>query len=90
MNKTKKKETYISKLNETDVKFRLICNTRNRIYKSSKSKTKQSSTRDILGFDIDTYKKWLEFHFTPEMKWDNIEIDHVKAFCLFDELKMQN
>ena len=21
---------------------------------------------------------------TPEMNWDNIEIDHVKAICLFD------
>ena len=21
---------------------------------------------------------------TPDMSWDNIDIDHVKAFCLFD------
>ena len=26
----------------------------------------------------------MEFQFTPEMKWENIEIDHVKPICLFD------
>ena len=31
--------------------------------------TKQSSSRDLLGIDFDTYKKWLEFQFTPEMNW---------------------
>ena len=46
--------------------------------------TKQSSTKEILGIDIDTYRKWIEFKFTPEMNWSNIEIDHVKPICLFD------
>ena len=46
--------------------------------------TKQSSTKEILGIDIETYKKWLEFQFPREMNWSNIEIDHVKPICLFD------
>ena len=46
--------------------------------------TKQSSTKEILGIDVDTYRKWIEFQFTPEMNWSNIEIDHVKAICMFD------
>ena len=46
--------------------------------------TKQSSTKEILGIDIDFYKKWVEWQMTPEMNWQNIEIDHVKAICLFD------
>ena len=45
--------------------------------------TKQSSTLDILGMDIDFYRKWIEIQMTPEMNWSNIEIDHVKAICLF-------
>ena len=49
--------------------------------------TKQSSTKDILGIDIDTYKKWLEFQFTPEMNWSNIQIDHVQPICSFDVSK---
>ena len=46
--------------------------------------TKQSSTKDILGVDLNTYRKWIEFQFTPEMNWSNIEIDHVKPICLID------
>ena len=26
----------------------------------------------------------MEFHFTHEMNWENIEIDHVKPICMFD------
>ena len=36
-----------------------------------------------MGIDNDTYKNWIEFQVTPEMNWFNIEIDHVKPFCLF-------
>ena len=71
----------------THVSFRLISNTRNRIYNSLKGVTKQSSTKENLGIDIDLYKKWLEFQFTPEMNWSNIEIDHVKPICMFDVTK---
>ena len=48
---------------------------------------KQSSTKEILGIDIDLYRKWNEWQFTPEMNWSNIEIDHVKANCMFDVTK---
>ena len=82
-----KRNIYLKNKRETDVKFRLIGNTRNRIYNCLKGMTKQSSTIDVLGIDIDTYKKWLDFQFTPEINWDNFEIDHVKAICLFDMSK---
>ena len=48
---------------------------------------KQSSSRDVLGIDTDSYKKWIEFQFTPEMNWSNIEIDHVRPICTFDVTK---
>ena len=69
---------------KTDVNYRLITYTRRRNYKSLKGMAKQSSTLEILGIDVDTYRKWLEFHFTPEMNWSHIEIDHVKPICMFD------
>ena len=69
---------------KTDVNFRLIRNTRRRIDLALNGKSKSSSTRDILGIDIKTYKKWIEFQMTPEMNWGNIEIDHNKAICLLD------
>ena len=72
---------YVKNRRRTDVNFRLTRNTRQRIHQALQGKTKSSSTKDILGIDIDTYKKWLEFQFTPGMNWNNIEIDHVKAIC---------
>ena len=72
---------------KTDINFRLICKTRSRIYKTLKSLTKQSSSINILGIDIDLYRKWLEFQFTPEMYCTNIQIDHVKPICMFDVTK---
>ena len=75
---------YIKNRIKTDVNFRLIHNTRRRIHHALNGKIKSSSTRDILGIDINTYRKWIEFQFTPEMNWLNIEIDHVKAICLFN------
>ena len=78
------KKQYIKNRIKTDVNFRLIHNTRRRIHHALNGKTKSSSTRDILGIDIDTYRKWIEFQFTPDMTWANDEIDHVKAICLFD------
>ena len=78
---------YANNRYKTDINFRLICKTRSRIYKSLKGMTKQSSSINILGIDIDLYRKWLEFQITPEMNWENIEIDHVKPICMFDVTK---
>ena len=79
-----RRNIYLKNKRETDINFQKISNTRNRIYKSLKGMTKQSSTKDILGVDIDTYRKWIEWQMTPEMNWSKIEIDHVKPICLFD------
>ena len=82
-----RRNIYLRDKRETDVNFRIITNTRNSIYKSLKGTTKQKSTKEILGIDIETYKKWIEYQMTPEMNWSNIEIDHVEAISLFDVSK---
>ena len=78
---------YIQNRIKTDFNFRLIPNTRQRINHALIGKLKSSSTIDFLGIDIDTYRKWIEYQMTPEMNWKNIEIDHIKAICLFDVSK---
>ena len=75
---------YVNHRIKTDVNFRLTRNTRRRIHQALQGKTTPSSTRDILDIDIILYKKWIEWQMSPEMNWQNIEIDHVKAICLFD------
>ena len=69
---------------KTDVNFRLIRSARRRIHRSLNGRSRSSSTIDFLGIDIETYRKWLEFQFTPDMNWNNIEIDHVKPICMFE------
>ena len=75
---------YVKNRIKTNVNFRLTRNTRQRIHQVLQGKTKSSSTKDILGIDIDLYRKRIEYQMTPEMNWLKIEIDHVKAICLFD------
>ena len=61
-----------------DVNFRLIHNTRQRIHHALNGKLKTFSTEEVLGIDIITYRKYIDFQITPDMNWKNIDIDHVK------------
>ena len=47
----------------------------------------ESSTLDILGMDINTYRKWIQFQMTTEMNCSKIDTDHVKPICSFDKSK---
>ena len=82
-----KRNIYLKNRRKMDLNFKLICNTGRRIHRALNGKSKSSSSRDILGIDIDLFRKWLEFQFTPEMNWETIEIDHVKPICTFDVTK---
>ena len=62
-----RRNIYLKNKRETDINFGLFSNTRSRIHKSLEGLTEQSSTKDFLGIDIGTYKKWIEFQMTPEM-----------------------
>ena len=86
-NNKEKRNTYLKNRRKMALNFKLICNTRRRIHQALKGESKSSSTKEILGIDIDLYKKWIEFQMTPAMNWSNIEIDHVKAISLFDVSK---
>ena len=61
------RKTYFKNKRKTDVNFRLICITRWRIHHALNGKSNSLSTKEILGIDIDLYKKWIEFQMTPEM-----------------------
>ena len=79
---------YMKNRTKTDVSFQLICNTTRRNHYALNGKSKSSSTIDILGIDVETYRKWIEYQFIPEMRWFNIETDHVKPICFFDVFKV--
>ena len=69
---------------KTDINYRLIKNTRCRIHHELNGISKSSSTIDILGIDIDSFKKWIEWQMTPGKNWFNIQIDHEKPISMFD------
>ena len=59
------------------------------VFKALEGSSKLSSTKDILGKDIDTYRKWIEHQRFLEIKWINIAIDHVKPIYLFDVSRVE-
>ena len=83
----KYKNVYIKNRLKIDVNFGLIRITRQRIHKALNGNLKSFSTKHIVGIDINTYKPWIEYQFTPDMNWSNIEIDHVKPIRLVDVSK---
>ena len=83
----KSKNVYIENRLKIADNFGLFRNTRRRIHKALNGNLKTFSAKHILGIDINTYKLWIEYQFTPDMNWSNIEIDHVKPFCLVDVSK---
>ena len=79
-----RKKIYSNNTYKTDINFRLTCETRSRIRQVLRGKVKSSSRVDILGIDLDTYRRRIEYQFTLEMNWSDIKIDHNKRICLFD------
>ena len=79
-----RKKIYSNNKSKTDINFRLICKTKSGIHQVLKGMVKSSSTKDFLGIDINIYKRWIEWQFTPEMNWSNTEVDHAKPICMFD------
>ena len=65
-------------------KTRIAGNLRNRIYKALHSNSKSAKTMELLGCEIEFFKKWIESQFTPEMNWKNIHIDHHVPCAAFD------
>ena len=94
---TRKYRTEIreKKVNETNKSkknrcvFRSFHNTRRRIHQALKSDSKSCSTMDILGIDIKTHRKRIEYQTSPEVSLKSLEIDHVKHILSSDVYKVE-
>ena len=86
-NNRDKINSYFRNKRKNDINFRLIDNTRRRINSALNGNSKSFHSQEILGIDIETYKRWIEFQMTEEMNFDNIHIDHVKPISSFDVSK---
>ena len=88
-NKERIREYYRNRHNN-NTNARLAQNTRSRINTAIKGHSKSLRSMEILGLNIETYKKWIEYQMSSEMNWKNIHIDHVKAISLFDVSKEED
>ena len=52
--------------------------------KPKKNKPEPISTIDLLGIEIESYRKRIEFQMTSEMNWKIFEMDHVKPISSID------
>ena len=81
---------------KTDVRYKLTCNLRKRIYSAVKENSKSKRTVKLIGCSIDKLKQHLEKQFKLRMTWDNYghgwngggmkewHIDHIKPCCSFN------
>ena len=69
-----------------DINFRLAHNLRNRLRKALLKQVtrKNDTTEALLGISYSEFKNYIEFLMSDEMKWNNIELDHVRPLSSFD------
>jgi len=95
-NKNKVREynkKYHKKRYNNDINYKLKCILRNRFRKLVLGINKTNSCLDLLGCDIDYFKKYISLKFQDEMSWDNYglwHIDHIKPCCSFDLSKIED
>lgn len=91
-NKSKMMEyinNYIKDKYQNDIQYRIksICSARIRSLVK-----KETSTFDMLGCEVEFFRKWIEFQFDADMSWDNIgshwHFDHVIPCASFDLSKI--
>lgn len=78
---------YISMRRKKDPTFRVLINTRKRIWDALKGRTKSDATAQLMG-GVEAYRKHIESLLPPEWTWENYgsvwEIDHKKSLSTFD------
>lgn len=90
----KRRENYKQK--RLDPLFKIKCNLRSRLYATVAKGYKSTSTAELLGCDINFFKKFIEEQFTEEMNWNNYgkvwHLDHIlpcNSYNLIDPLQQR-
>ena len=73
---------------KTSVSYRLYKKTRRRIHQAFKSCVKPSSTKELNGIHINTYRNWIVYQKSPDLIWLTIANDHAKPISSFDVFKI--
>jgi hypothetical protein len=91
-NKQKQKEYLpirkerIKERRKTDLNFQIQEVVKNKIHKFLKNR--KTSYAELIGCDLEFFKKWMEYRFDKTMCWENFgkqwQIDHILPLSLFD------
>ena len=76
----------------TDPIFKLVCNTRNRLWMALKNNRRFHRTSSLLGCSYPELKAYIENKFSPGMSWENYgrtgwHLDHIRPCASFDLTK---
>lgn len=76
----------IKQRRKTDLNFKIQEVVKNKIHKFLKNR--KTSYAELIGCDLDFFKKWMEYRFDETMCWENFgivwQIDHILPLSLFD------
>lgn len=86
---------YCKKRRDTDLNFKLRKTLQSRIRMALKKGSKASSTTQLLGCSIESFKLYLESKFESGMSWENYSfsgwhIDHIMPCAIFDLSKPEH
>jgi hypothetical protein len=85
-----KRRNYLNNKRKNNLNFRIKNCLSNRIRKFiNTTKIAGKSTIELLGCDINSFKKYIESKFKPDMNWSNYgkfgwHLDHIKPCAFFD------
>ena len=91
--RTKNKALYrlnrriIERKRRKNIRYKILSNYRNKLYKTIKRQSKSLSTMFLIGCEIDYLMYHLQCQFKKGMTWDNYgdwHIDHIKPCASFD------
>lgn len=85
----KKRIEYVILRKKRDKNFHLRMNLASAFYRFLKGSKSDFKWRDLLGLDLNEFKKYIESKFKTGMSWDNYNyngwhLDHIRPLCSFN------
>lgn len=88
--KTCQNNFHCKKKRYTNINYKLRHNLRSRLRKALNGRSRDKTIIELLGCEVEQFKKYIESMFKPGMSWDNYgqwHLDHIRPLANFDLTK---